>query len=383
MKVTDPVCGMQVAPSAAAAHVTHEGREFFFCSPSCRDKFVADPAKYARSVDGGPHPTPATRPAGTEYTCPMHPEIVRNDPGTCPICGMALEPRTVTLDGDDNLELRDMSRRFWVSAVLAAPILFLAMAEMIPGGPVGRVISARALIWLELILATPVVLWGGWPFFERGWQSIINRSPNMFTLIALGVGTAYIYSVTATLFPGLFPDSFRGHAGEVPVYFEAAAIITVLVLLGQVLELRARSQTGGAIKALLGLAPKTARVVRDDGGETDVPLDQVKPGDRLRVRPGEKIPVDGVDGDGRAHLCREGTRHPCHRRHGQRDGEPCHAGGTGWERDAAGADRPDGERGPAKPRANPASRRPGVGLFRSGRGGGRGPHVRDLASGGS
>src|SRR5882672_5493335 len=230
----------------------------------------------------------------TEYTCPMHPEIVRSAPGTCPICGMALEPRTATLDGDENLELRDMSRRFWVSAVLAAPILFLAMADMIPGGPIGRLISARAVIWLELMLATPVVLWGGWPFFERGWQSIVNRSPNMFTLIALGVGTAYVYSVTATLFPALFPDSFRGHTGEVPVYFEAAAIITVLVLLGQVLELRARSQTSGAIKALLGLAPKTARAIREDGGEVDVPLDQVKPGDRLRVRPGEKVPVDGV-----------------------------------------------------------------------------------------
>jgi Cu+-exporting ATPase len=230
----------------------------------------------------------------------MHPEIVRNGPGTCPICGMALEPRTVTLDGDENLELRDMSRRFWVSAVLAAPILFLAMAEMIPGGPVERVISARAVIWLELILATPVVLWGGWPFFERGWQSIVNRSPNMFTLIALGVGTAYAYSVTATLFPEFFPDSFRGHTGEVPVYFEAAAIITVLVLLGQVLELRARSQTSGAIKALLGLAPKTASVIKDDRGEIDIPLGQVKPGDRLRVRPGEKIPVDGVVLDGRS-----------------------------------------------------------------------------------
>jgi P-type Cu+ transporter len=230
----------------------------------------------------------------TEYTCPMHPEIVRSAPGACPICGMALEPRTVTLEGEENLELRDMSRRFWVSGLLAAPILFLTMADMIPGGPVWKLISARAVIWFELMLATPVVLWGGWPFFERGWQSIVNRSPNMFTLISLGVGTAYVYSVAATLLPGLFPDSFRGHAGEVPVYFEAAAIITVLVLLGQVLELRARSRASGAIKALLGLAPKTARVVREDGREIDVPLDQVKLGDRLRVRPGEKIPVDGV-----------------------------------------------------------------------------------------
>ena len=230
----------------------------------------------------------------TEYTCPMHPEIVRSAPGSCPICGMALEPRTVTLEGEENLELRNMSRRFWVSVALAAPVLLLAMADMIPGRLVGHLVSARAVTWLEFLLATPVVPWGGWPFFERGWQSLVNRSPNMFTLIALGVGTAYVYSATATLLPGLFPDSFRGQAGEVPVYFEAAAIITVLVLLGQVLELRARSQTSGAIKALLGLAPKTARMVGDDGRESDVPLDQVKPGDRLRVRPGEKIPVDGV-----------------------------------------------------------------------------------------
>ncbi len=193
MKVIDPVCGMQVDPSTAAAHVTLEDREFFFCSPSCRDKFVADPAKYSRPSDRGLGLPPATRiPAGTEYTCPMHPEIVRSAPGTCPICGMALEPRTVTLGEDENLELRDMSRRFWVSAALAAPILFLAMADMMPGRPVERLVSARAVIWLELILATPVVLWGGWPFFERGWQSIVNRSPNMFTLIGLGVGTAYV-----------------------------------------------------------------------------------------------------------------------------------------------------------------------------------------------
>jgi Cu+-exporting ATPase len=286
---------MHVDPKTAVARAEYEGQDFFFCSPSCRDKFEVNPAKYARLSDAGADRTPATRmPAGTQYTCPMHPEIVRNAPGSCPICGMALEPRTVTLDGEENLELRDMSRRFWVSATLAAPILFLAMADMIPGRPVGHLVSARAVTWLELMLATPVVLWGGWPFFERGWQSLVNRSPNMFTLIALGVGTAYVYSVTATLLPGLFPDSFRGHAGEVPVYFEAAAIITVLVLLGQVLELRARSQTSGAIKALLGLAPKTARVIGDDGRESDVPLDQVHAGDRLRVRPGEKVPVDGV-----------------------------------------------------------------------------------------
>src|SRR3989454_64555 len=234
----------------------------------------------------------------TEYTCPMHPEIVRGAPGSCPICGMALEPRTVTLEGEENLELRNMSRRFWMSVVLAAPVLLLAMADMIPGRLVGPLVSARAVTWLELILATPVVLWGGWPFFERGWQSMVNRSPNMFTLIALGVGTAYVYSVMATLFPGLFPASFRGHTGEVPVYFEAAAVITVLVLLGQVLELRARERTSGAIKALLGLAPRTARRVTP-AGDQDVPLADVHPGDLLRVRPGEKLPVDGEVVEGR------------------------------------------------------------------------------------
>ena len=241
----------------------------------------------------------------------MHPEIVRSAPGTCPICGMALEPRTVTLGEDENLELRDMSRRFWVSAMLAAPILFLAMAEMIPGGPVGHLLSARAVIWLELILATPVVLWGGWPFFDRGRQSIVNRSPNMFTLIALGVGTAYVYSVLATLFSGFFPASFRGHTGEVPVYFEAAAIITVLVLLGQVLELRARSQTSGAIKALLGLAPKTARLIREDGGEMmsrSIRSSRRPPAGAARGEdpgrrsgPGRPQLCGRVDGDGRAH----------------------------------------------------------------------------------
>src|SRR5713226_4822166 len=295
--VKDPVCGMGVDPNRAAGSHQHAGQKYFFCSQHCAEKFRAEPARYAgQAVAAAADREAATELTveGIQYTCPMHPEIVRSAPGTCPICGMALEPRTVTLGEDENLELRDMSRRFWVSAVLAAPLLFLAMAEMIPGGPVGHLLSARAVIWLELILATPVVLWGGWPFFERGSQSMVNRSPNMFTLIALGVGTAYVYSVMATLFPGLFPDSFRGHTGEVPVYFEAAAIITVLVLLGQVLELRARSQTSGAIKALLGLAPKTARLIKEDGGEIDVSVDQVKPGDRLRVRPGEKIPVDGV-----------------------------------------------------------------------------------------
>jgi len=224
----------------------------------------------------------------------MHPEIVRPEPGSCPICGMALEPRTVTLEDEANPELIDMTRRFWVGVALSVPIVFFAMSEMIPGQPVQRSLSPHLLNWVQLVLATPVVLWGGWPFFQRGWASIVNRSLNMFTLIAIGVGTAYVYSLAATFFPNAFPQSFRSHGGEVGVYFDAAAVITTLVLLGQVLELRARSKTSKAIKALLGLAPKTARLVRDDGTETDVPLERVQVGDRLRVRPGEKVPVDGV-----------------------------------------------------------------------------------------
>ena len=237
---------------------------------------------------------PAAPLVKTEYVCPMHPEIVRPEPGACPICGMALEPRTVTLEEEANPELVDMTRRLWVGVVLSMPIMFLAMSEMIPGQPVQRSISPHLLNWIQLVLAMPVVLWGGWPFFERGWASIVNRSLNMFTLIAIGVGTAFIYSVAATLFPDAFPPSFRGHGGEVGVYFDAAAVITTLVLLGQVLELRARSKTSNAIKALLGLSPKTARLLRDDGVETDLPIERVQAGDRLRVRPGERVPVDGI-----------------------------------------------------------------------------------------
>ena len=233
---------------------------------------------------------PMTR---TEYVCPMHPQIVRDAPGSCPICGMALEPRTVTGD-EENAELKDMTRRFWVSVALGVPLLAFVMGDMLPGQPLRHALSGRLMAWLQLVLATPVVLWGGWPFFARGWASIVNRSLNMFTLIALGTGTAYVYSVVAALAPGMFPESFRTHGGEVELYFEAAAIITTLVLLGQVIELRARSQTSSAIKALLGLTPKTARRLRDDGGEDDVSLDEVRPGDRLRVRPGERVPVDGV-----------------------------------------------------------------------------------------
>jgi Cu+-exporting ATPase len=228
-----------------------------------------------------------------EYTCPMHPQIVRDAPGFCPICGMTLEPRTVSVE-EENAELIDMKRRFWVAAALSLPLLILGMSEFIPGDPVRTFVGVRAATWVSLVLATPVVLWGGWPFFVRFWYSLVNRSLNMFTLIGLGVGVAYIYSVIATVVPQIFPHSFRDHLGNVPVYFEAAAVITTLVLLGQVLELKARSSTSAAIKALLGLAPKTARRIATDGNEQDVRLDQVIKGDRLRVRPGEKIPVDGV-----------------------------------------------------------------------------------------
>jgi Cu+-exporting ATPase len=224
----------------------------------------------------------------------MHPQIVRSAAGACPICGMALEPRTAALEEEVNPELLDMARRFWVSALLAAPVLVLAMSDLIPGAPVQRLLSDRAIVWIELALATPAVLWGGWPLFQRGWASLVNRSLNMFSLIALGVGAAYGYSLVAALWPGLFPASFRGHDGQIPIYFEAASVITALVLFGQVLELRARSQTSSAIRSLLGLAPRTARLLRPDGSEVETPLDQIVVGDRLRVRPGEKVPADGV-----------------------------------------------------------------------------------------
>jgi Cu+-exporting ATPase len=324
----DPVCGMFVDPHAAkgGSHV-HEGHTYFFCNPKCREKFIAEPQKY---LSPAPAPVPTPAPAGavyicpmdpevrasqpgacpkcgmaleaeqpvvqtrTEYVCPMHPEIVRNEPGSCPICGMALEPRTVTLEEAPNPEYVDMRRRFWVSLGLSLPLVASAMSEMIPGQPLHRLVPGTLSLWVQLILATPVVLWGGFPFFQRGWASVRNRHLNMFTLIALGTGAAYGFSVFATLFPGLLPHAFTGHGGQVPVYFEAAAVITTLVLLGQVLELRARHATSGALKALLGLAPKTARLLRDNGHEEDVPLERVQVGDRLRVRPGEKVPVDGL-----------------------------------------------------------------------------------------
>jgi len=295
--VRDPVCGMTVDPAGAAAEVEHAGTRYYFCSAGCAAKFRADPERYV----GPPKRTPpAPPPAGTIYTCPMHPEIIRDGPGACPICGMALELRTATLEDEENPELVDMRQRFWVSTLLTVPVVAIAMLHVLPGDPLARIASPEALGWLEMLLATPVVLWGGWPFFTRGWRSVVTWHLNMYTLIGLGVAVAYAYSIVAHLFPGAFPVSFRDPMGEVGVYFEAATVITVLVLLGEVLQLQARSRTSAAIKALLGLAPKTARRLTDGGAEEDVPLDQVQPGDRLRVRPGEKVPVDGVVLDGRS-----------------------------------------------------------------------------------
>jgi Cu+-exporting ATPase len=343
--VTDPVCGMRIDPATAAGgHYDHDGTRYYFCNPSCRTRFAADPAKYLAPSGtgdhahghhhGGAHP-PVAAPAGTlyfcpmdpevrqdrpgscpkcgmalepdlstmpatrvEYTCPMHPEIVRSEPGACPICGMALEPRTVTLEEGPNPELVDMTRRMWIGAALGLPVFILAMGDMLLGMGLGGRIDVRITNWIGLICSTPVVLWAGWPFFQRGWASIVNRHANMFTLIALGVGAAYLFSVAATIAPQVFPAGFRVH-GIVETYFDTAVVITILVLLGQVLELRARGQTSTAIRQLLGLSPKTARVIRD-GTERDVPVSEVMVGDILRVRPGEKIPVDGVVTEGRS-----------------------------------------------------------------------------------
>jgi len=327
----DPVCGMTVQLATAAGSYEYRDKTYYFCATRCLDKFRADPEYYLTPPEQR-LPKPASVPAGatvkyvcpmdpevsetkpgacpicgmalepedvtvppirTEYTCPMHPEILQSAPGVCPICGMALESRTVTVE-EVNPELVDMTRRFWQSVVLGSPIFALMISEMMPGQPLQQLVSGRALVWFQFLLATPVVLWIGRPLFERAWASIVSRHLNMFTLIGLGTGAAYLYSVAATLVPGMFPDSFRVHGGELAVYFEPAVAIIALVLLGQVLELRARSQTSSALKALLGLAPKTARVVRNDAREEDIPLEQVQVGDRLRVRPGEKIPVDGV-----------------------------------------------------------------------------------------
>ncbi len=322
---TDPVCGMTVSPDSSHRH-QHEGHEYLFCSEHCLTKFKADPSAYVKAehrqaaspavASGGVYtcpmhpeirqPSPGSCPkcgmslepespiatGAVEYTCPMHPEVVSDKPGSCPKCGMALEPRNATTE--DNTELADMTRRFWISTALALPVFVMAMATDLLPQAMPESISMTALQWIEFFLATPAVLWGGWPIFQRGWASLVNRSLNMFTLIALGVGVAWSYSVVAMLLPDVFPPAMRSMMGTVPVYFEAAAVIMALVLLGQVMELRARSQTSAAIKLLLGLAPKTARIVRADGTEEDIPLEQVQPGDVLRVRPGEKVPVDGV-----------------------------------------------------------------------------------------
>jgi Cu+-exporting ATPase len=290
--VGDPVCGMTVDPHTTPHRYTYLGRPHYFCSAGCRSKFAAEPEKY---VSRSAHPAESV-PQGTTYTCPMHPQIRRPGPGVCPICGMALEPELATAPGL-NPELVDMTRRFWIGGALALPVLVLEMGSHLFGH---AWLEPALSNWVQFAFATPVVLWAGWPFFVRGWQSLRTRNLNMFTLIAMGTGVAYLYSVVATLAPGLFPSELRGHDGAVPVYFEAAAIITVLVLLGQVLELRARAATSGAIRALLDLAPATARRLRDDGSEEEVPLDVIAVGDRLRVRPGEKVPVDGVIVDGRS-----------------------------------------------------------------------------------
>jgi P-type Cu+ transporter len=285
-RVTDPVCGMSVDPDAAKAKAEHAGRTYHFCCAGCRDKFIAEPARFLAGKAGEP---PRTAPAGAIYTCPMHPEVRQVGPGSCPICGMSLEPEAPGVEAGPNAELRDMTRRFWIGVVLAAPVVALDM-----GGDflAARGFDAKVANWAQMALATPVVLWAGWPFIERGFASIRNRSLNMFTLIAMGVSVAYIDSVVATLAPGVFPAAFLS-GGAAPVYFEAAAVIVVLALIGQVLELRAREQTGGAIRALLDLAPKTARRLAEDGSERDIELAKVAVGDRLRVRPGETIPVDG------------------------------------------------------------------------------------------
>ena len=325
----DPVCGMTVGKQTAAGSLQHDGQTYFFCSSHCLESFRNDPSQVRRNSaplvslkslqksDGGytcpMHPEVRQAQPGScpkcgmalerlsiaapetkiQYTCPMHPEIARDQPGTCPICGMALEPRTVSLEEEANPELSDMTRRFWISLALSVPVFLIGMNDFFPERPLERLFSMPTLGWIELVLATPAVLWGGWPFFVRAWQSLRNRSLNMFTLIGLGVAVAYVYSLIAKLFPDIFPASFRD-MGTVPVYFEAAAVITTLVLLGQVMELRARSRTGAAIKALLGLAPKTARRLNEDGTEEEIPLDSVHVGDRLRVRPGEKVPADGI-----------------------------------------------------------------------------------------
>jgi Cu+-exporting ATPase len=298
LKPRDPVCGMSVDKATARHHLEYRGETFYFCSAGCRAKFAADPARYLDRTVPPSEPPPA--PDGTIYTCPMHPEVRQIGPGSCPICGMALEPEVASLQSPANTELADMTRRLWIGGLLALPAVALEMGSHLAGGH--GLIDQTLSNWVQFASATPVVLWAGWPFFVRGWQSLRTRNLNMFTLIAMGTGVAYAYSVVGTVLPQLFPATFRDHGGAVAIYFEAAAVITVLVLLGQVLELRAREATSGAIKALLRLAPKTARRIGDDGLDHEVEIDHLALGDRLRVRPGEKVPVDGVILEGRSAL---------------------------------------------------------------------------------
>jgi len=297
-KVKDPVCGMIVDPHTTTHRAEHNGHPYYFCSNGCRAKFEADPARYLEAAGAAAKAEPV--PEGTLYTCPMHPEVRQVGPGACPICGMALEPATIGSDTGPSEELVDMTRRFWIGLMLTMPVFVLEMGGHLTG--LTERLGQQNSNWVQLVLATPVVLWAGWPFFVRAWHSLVSRNLNMFTLVAMGTGVAWLYSVVAALAPGVFPATLRGHDGAVPAYFEAAAVITVLVLLGQVLELRARESTNGALRALLDLTPKTARRMAADGGEAEVSLDTIQVGDRLRVRPGEKVPVDGVVVEGRSSL---------------------------------------------------------------------------------
>ncbi|MBG53084.1 MAG: copper-translocating P-type ATPase [Rhodobiaceae bacterium] len=292
--VRDPVCGMIVDRATATHLVNHQGERFYFCSTGCETKFTTDPDKFL-----GDRPAPEPMPEGTEFTCPMHPEIVQVGPGDCPICGMALEPMAPSLETGPNPELVDFTRRMWIGTPLALAVLFLEMGNHF-GVPLSGFMGPTLFVWIQMILTTPIMVWIAAPFFKRGWSSVVNRSPNMWTLISLGTGAAYLYSIVAAVSPSLFPPAFYYSDGTVPVYFEAAAVIIVLVLLGQVMELHARERTGDAIKALLNLAPKTARKVSADGSEAEIPLDDVKLGDHLRIRPGEAVPVDGTVLDGRS-----------------------------------------------------------------------------------
>lgn len=298
---TDPVCGMSVTVDADTPRSRYGSETYYFCSQKCKGKFDSSPQSVLSSEEETSAANSASSSTSGRYTCPMHPEIIRSEPGSCPICGMALEPMDMPTENDaPNPEIQDFKKRFWLGAALTVPLIVLTMGPFVGLGFIREMIGERVTLWVELVLGTPVVLWSGFPFMVRGWHSVVNRSLNMFTLIGMGVSAAYIFSVVAVISPGIFPDGFRDAQGHVGVYFEAAAVIVVLVLLGQLMELGARERTGSAIKALLGLAAKTARIIEDDGSEREVPLEDVTVGMRLRVRPGDKIPVDGVVVEGRS-----------------------------------------------------------------------------------